>query len=204
MSVPGANVQTAATFMAVIGEIRGFASSGKLVSYLGLDPRVRQSGRAPAGHGRISTAGASEHRHMFGEVAWKVMRTRGPLRAFFERARARTARSRERAQAHGAVLASAHERTGLRLRPAGDDPPQDPPARCSQAHHHRRAARAIVGGKSKAVFDAECELSRPAETAYRRLVSDWKAAAPSKTGAGTTPGRASPRPSKGKAARQTP
>jgi transposase len=89
MTVPGVNVQTAATFMAAVGDIRRFPSSRQLVSYLGLDPRVRQSGNGPARHGRISKAGASETRHMLGEVAWKVMMTPGPLRAFFERVRAR-------------------------------------------------------------------------------------------------------------------
>jgi transposase len=82
MSVPGVNVQTAATFMASIGDIRRFSSPGKLVSYLGLDPRVHQSGSAPARHGHISKAGASETRHMLGEVAWKVTLTPGPLRVW--------------------------------------------------------------------------------------------------------------------------
>jgi transposase len=89
MSVPRVNVQTAATFMAAIGAIRRFSSPRKLVSYLGLDPRVRQSGNTAARHGRISMAGASEARHMLGEAAWKVTLTPGPLRAFFERVRAR-------------------------------------------------------------------------------------------------------------------
>jgi transposase len=43
MSVPGVNVQTAATFMALIGDIRRFSSPRKLVSYLGLDGSVRFS-----------------------------------------------------------------------------------------------------------------------------------------------------------------
>ena len=46
MTVPGVNVQTAATFMAAVGDIRRFSSPRKLVSYLGLDPRVRQSGNS--------------------------------------------------------------------------------------------------------------------------------------------------------------
>jgi hypothetical protein len=75
--------------MASIGDVRRFSSPPKLVSYLGLDPRVRQSGSGPARHGCISKAGASEARHMLGEVAWKAMLTPGPLRAFFERVRAR-------------------------------------------------------------------------------------------------------------------
>jgi transposase len=54
MSVPGVNLQTAATFMACVGDIGRFREPRKLVSYLGLDPRVRQSGEEPARHGHIS------------------------------------------------------------------------------------------------------------------------------------------------------
>ena len=136
MTVPGVNVQTAATFMAAIGDIRRFPSARKLVSYLGLDPRVRQSGNGPARHGRISKAGASETRHMLGEVAWKVMLTPGPLRAFFERVRARrgpqiaaTATARKLT-----VLFwhHAHARAGLCVRATGDDAQQDPQARAAR------------------------------------------------------------------------
>jgi transposase len=208
MTVPGVNVQTAATFMAAVGDIRRFPSARKLVSYLGLDPRVRQSGNGPARHGRISKAGASETRHVLGEVAWKVTMTPGPLRAFFERVRARrgpqiaataTARkltvlfwamlTRGQDYAFGRPAMTRHKIRQLELRAGA--PPQ-------------KGRHGIAGGKSKAVFDAERELSRQAEAAYRRLVSDWKASGPAKVGAGATPGRASQRPSKGKAARQTP
>ncbi len=89
MTVPGVNVQTAAAFVASVGDIGRFSSPRKLVSYLGLDPRVRQSGSEVARHGHISKAGSAEARHMLGEVAWKVMLTPGPLRAFFERVRSR-------------------------------------------------------------------------------------------------------------------
>jgi transposase len=208
MSVPGVNVQTAATFMAAIGDIARFSTPRKLVSYLGLDPRVRQSGSTPARHGRISKAGASEPRHMLGEAAWKVMLTPGPMRAFFERIRARrgpqvaaTATARKLAVLFWHLLTSeqdyAYARPAMsrhkirRLELLAGAPPQ-------------KGRKGIAGGKSKAVFDAERELSRQAEAAYQRLVSDWKASGPPKTGAGATPGRALHRPSKGKAARQTP
>ena len=48
MSVPGVNVICAATFLAAIGDIRRFKTSRQLVGYLGLDPKVRQSGSSPA------------------------------------------------------------------------------------------------------------------------------------------------------------
>ena len=206
MTVPGVNVQTAATFMASVGDISRFPSARKLVSYLGLDPRVRQSGNSPARHGRISKAGASEARHMLGEVAWKVTLTPGPLRAFFERVRARrgpqiaataTARklvtlfwcllTREQDYAFGRPAMTRNKIRKLEL--VAGAPPQ-------------KGRHGIAGGKSKPVFDAERELSRQAEAAYRRLVDDWQATGPKKAGASATPGRASQRPSKGKAARQ--
>lgn len=48
MTVPGVNVICAATFLAAIGDIRRFESARRLVGYLGLDPRVGQSGSGPA------------------------------------------------------------------------------------------------------------------------------------------------------------
>jgi hypothetical protein len=53
------------------------------------------------------------------------------------------------------------------------------------------------------VREAERELARQAEAAYARTVRDWHAAQAVKVGASATPGRASNKPSKGKAARQT-
>jgi transposase len=208
MTVPGVNVQTAATFMASVGDIRRFSSPRKLVSYLGLDPRVRQSGNSAARHGRISKAGASEARHMLGEVAWKVMQTPGPLRAFFERVRARrgpqiaaTATARKLVVLFWHLLA--REQDYAFARPAMT---RNKVRRLEllAGARSQKGRKGIAGGKSKAVFDAERELSRQAEAAYRRLVNDWQAAGPPKAGAGATPGRASQRSSKDKAARQAP
>jgi transposase len=208
MTVPGVNVHTAATFMASVGEIGRFSSPRKLVSYLGLDPRVRQSGNAAARHGRISKAGAAQARHMLGEVAWKVSRTPGPLRAFFERVRARrgpqiaaTATARKlvvlfwhlltREEDYAFARPAMTRNKIRRLELLAGAPPQ-------------KGRKGVAGNKSNAVFDAERERSRQAEVAYRRLVSDWQASRPVKAGAGATPGRASRRSSKDKAARQTP
>jgi transposase len=78
MSVPGVNVFTAATFLAAIGEVSRFHSSRRLVGYLGLDPRVRQSGSGPATHGRISKQGSAPARYALVEAAWSVVRQPGP------------------------------------------------------------------------------------------------------------------------------
>ena len=197
MTVPGVNVQTAATFMAAIGDIHRFSSPRKLVSYLGLDPRVRQSGSAPARHGRL---GASPHARRCGlegdaesgAVARLLRadpRRRGPQIAA-------TATARKLAVLFWHLLtrdedyAFARPAMVRRLELLAGASPQ-------------KGRKGIAGGKSKAVFEAERELSRQAEAAYRRLVSDWRASNAARTGAGATPGRASRRPSKGKAARQT-
>ena len=66
-----------------------FPTPRHLVGYLGLDPKVRQSGSALARHGRISKQGSSEARHVLVEAAWTAARAPGPLKAFAERVRAR-------------------------------------------------------------------------------------------------------------------
>lgn len=75
--------------MAAIGDIARFKSPQKLVSYFGLNPRVRQSGLGTAHHGRISKVGRSHARAMLVEAAWAAAKAPGPLHAFFVRVRAR-------------------------------------------------------------------------------------------------------------------
>ncbi len=58
MTVPGVNLICAASFIAAVGNPYRFLTSRKLVAYLGLDPRVKQSGEAPARSGRISKRGS--------------------------------------------------------------------------------------------------------------------------------------------------
>jgi transposase len=89
MTITGVNLAVAAGLMAAIGSIERFKSPQKLVSYFGLNPRVRQSGLGAAHHGRISKAGRSHARAMLVEAAWAAAKAPGPLRAFFIRIRAR-------------------------------------------------------------------------------------------------------------------
>jgi transposase len=86
MSVPGVNLVSAATFWATVGDIARLATPRKLVSYVGLDPRVRQSGEArdtatsPSG-ARRRPATCSARR----PGSWSERRSL----AFYERLRAR-------------------------------------------------------------------------------------------------------------------
>ncbi len=93
LTLPGVNFVTACALLAAIGDIRRFPTARRLVGYLGLDPRVRQSGSEPARHGRISKQGPGETRHVLVEAAWHAARTTGPLRAFHERVSARRGRN---------------------------------------------------------------------------------------------------------------
>ena len=209
MTVPGVSVITASTFVAAIGDIRRFRSARQLVGYLGLDPRVRQSGRragAPRPHHQAGL-GRGPPRARRGGV------DRGPRArpaARLLRARARPPRRagrdrRDRAQARQPVLVPAHPRAGLRLRPAVADAPRrsagssSPPAR--PRARARSAPATAPATRRSATPSARSPPGRDTPTAARSPTG--RPAATAKAGASVTPGRASQRPSKGKAARQT-
>jgi hypothetical protein len=206
MTVPGVNVIVAATFLAAIGDIGRFESARKLVGYLGLDPRVRQSGIAPATHGRISKQGSVSARHALVEASWSTVRQPGPLRAFYGRIRARRGHQ-------VAVVAAARKLACLFwcLLTREEDYAYAQPSLTKKKLRRLELTAGAARGKvapgiwsaNKALRKAEQQLARQGELAYKRTVADWQAATPSKAGAGATPGRASQKPSKGKAARQT-
>ncbi|TGU44890.1 IS110 family transposase [bacterium M00.F.Ca.ET.152.01.1.1] len=85
MTLPGLDVNVAASVAAAIGDIRRFSDPQRLVAYLGLNPSVRQSGEGPAYHGRITKQGRGHARGMLVEAAWGAARSPGPLRAFYKR-----------------------------------------------------------------------------------------------------------------------
>ena len=89
LTITGININVAAGLVAAIGDIRRFSSPQKLVSYVELNPRVRQTGLGLAQHGRISKRGRSHARAMLVEAAWAASKAPGPLRSFFLRIRAR-------------------------------------------------------------------------------------------------------------------
>ena len=206
MTVPGVNVICAATFMAAVGEIRRFPSTRKLAAYLGLDPKVSQSGSGPATHGRVSKQGSVAGRHALVEASWSAVRQPGPLHAFYERIRARRGHS-------VAIVACARKLACLFwcLLSRSEDYAFGQP---SLTRKKLRRLELAAGAPSKrgrksgpmaanaAIRKAERELAEQAEAAYRRSVRDWHATQAKRKGAGATPGRASRGPSSGQAARQ--
>jgi transposase len=203
MTVPGVNVIVAATFLAAVGDIRRFESPRKLVGYLGLDPRVKQSGMGPATHGRISKQGSLRARHALVEASWSTVRQPGPMRAFYARIRARRGHQ-------VAVVAAARKLACLfwcLLTREQDYAYAQPSLTAKKLRRLELAAgargqRGIQSGvwaANAAMRKAERELARQGEVAYKRTVADWQA---QRKGAGATPGRASQGPSSGQAARQ--
>src|SRR4051812_46762528 len=89
MTVPGVNLIVAVSFLAAVGDIERFPDRRKLVAYLGLDPKVRQSGDAPATHGHISKQGSAPVGVALVEASWSAVRNPGPVHAFYQRIRAR-------------------------------------------------------------------------------------------------------------------
>jgi transposase len=190
MTVPGVNAIVAATFLAAVGDVSRFPGQRQLVGYLGLDPRVRQSGSTPATHGRISKQGSASARHALVEASWSVVRQPGPLHAFYQRIRARRGHQ-------VAVVAAARKLACLfwcMLTRDEDYAYQQPSLTKKKLRRLELTAGAprYQGGRNvwstnKAMRHAERELARQAELAYRRTVADWE----STKGAGATPGRAS-------------
>jgi transposase len=206
MTVPGVNLIVAATFLAAVGDIHRFPTARQLVGYLGLDPKVRQSGDAPAKHGRISKQGSAPGRHVLVEATWSAVRAPGPLRAFYQRIRARRGHQI-------AVVASARKLACLFwcMLTREQDYAYGQPSLTRKklrrleitAGAPRYQGKSGIWATNDAMRRAERDLAHQAELAYKNTVRDWAATA-AKAGAGATPGRASQRPSRGKAARQTP
>jgi len=203
LTLPGVNFVTAAALLAAVGAIGRFPTARQLVSYLGLDPRVNQSGSEPARHGRISKQGPGETRHVLVEAAWHASRTPGPLRAFHQRVAGRRGRN-------VATVAVARKLAVVawHMLSRGEDYAF---ARPSLTREKLRRLELMTGaerqkGKRISVWvtreqhQLDKELAAQAELAYRRLAQDWQPTISKGTGA--APGRASRRPSSGQAARQ--
>lgn len=186
MTIPGIDVTAAASLMAAIGDIHRFPSSRHLVGYLGLHPKIRQSGSGPARHGHTSKQGSAAARQALTEAAWAATKAPGPLRAFGQRIASRrgptiaaVAIARKLAVLAWHLLTNEQDyafqrprivqRKLRRLELRAGAPPNKPgPHRGPNlwTRNHDAEETAIV---------------LQAETAYQRLVSDWQATRPRRT-----------------------
>jgi transposase len=183
MTIPGVDATVALSIVAAVGDFTRFRTPERLVSYLGLNPRVRQSGGQPASHGRITKAGPAHARGMLVEAAWSAAKAPGPLRAFYQRVQARRGM-------HIAVVATARKLAVLcwHLTIKGEDYAFALP---SLIAHKKRKLELRAGAPSargrkgrsasyslKAVRTAERDLAAQAETAYRTMVAAWQPTRP--------------------------
>ena len=180
LTITGVNLAVAAGLVAAIGSIERFDSPQKLVSYFGLNPRVRQSGLGAAHHGRISKAGRSHARAMLVEAAWAAAKAPGPLRAFFIRIRARRGHQI-------AAVAVARKLATLcwHMLTKGEDYRW---ARPSLVAHKRRAVELAAGqpqkkgnkrGPSyaynvKELRQQETQIAERAQESYEHFVAAWR------------------------------
>jgi transposase len=195
MTVPGVNLICAASFIAAVGNPNRFMTRRQLVAYLGLDPKVKQSGEAPARSGRISKRGSPAARWALVEAAWTAVLQPGPLHAFYERIKAR--------KGHGkAIVATARKLAVLFwcMLTRGEDYAHQQPSltrkklrrleiTAGAAKNTRRAAG--TWSTNLLMRQTERELAQQAEASYTRMVQDQLAGAPAKkAGASATPERA--------------
>lgn len=180
LTITGVNLTVAAGLVAAIGDVKRFSGPDKLVSYFGLNPRVRQSGLGLAQHGRISKHGRAHARAMLVEAAWAASKAPGPLRAFFLRIRAKrghqvaaVAVARKLAVICWHLLTKeteylwqrpalvAHKVRSMELQ-AGQPMRKGNKRGPSHAYH------------VKELRDQEIEVARQAERAYEHAVRNWQ------------------------------
>jgi transposase len=181
----------------VIGDVSRFPSSRHLVGYLGLHPKIRQSGSRPARHGRTSKKGSAAARHFWSRRRGRPRAAPGrcapspsasapaaaatsrpsPSRASSPCSRGICSRGEDYAFARPGIVARKRRRLELAAgAPRRKSGPNGNPVWASTAQHR-----------------AERRIAEQAETAYRRLINDWQSSGP-RVGAGATPGRASEMP----------
>src|SRR6266540_4093033 len=185
LTIPGVDATVALAIVAAVGDFGRFPSPQRLVSYLGLNPRVRQSGGQPAQHGRITKQGRAHARGMLVAVVatarklvtlcWHLV-VKGQDYAF------------QRPSLTDKKLRALELRAGL------------PP---------RRGQKGSAAAYSlKEVRRRERALAEQAELAYRQLLGNWQPkpppTQPTRKGVGVAAATGARRssPQGGKAARQ--
>ena len=130
MTVPGVNAIVGASFLAAIGDVHRFKSARKVAGYLGLDPRVSQSGvarsRMGASQSRAHPAHATRWWRRAGARCASPGRSRRSMSASVPAA-ATTSRSSPARASSPAYSGATNPRRGLRVRSALADQEEAPP-----------------------------------------------------------------------------
>ncbi|WP_434082478.1 IS110 family transposase [Comamonas antarctica] len=188
MTINGVNAVVATSVLAAVGDITRFSSPQKLVSYLGLNPSVHQSGDHPAFHGHITHQGRGHARGMLVEAAWTLAASPGPLSAFFHRIGAKRGRQ-------VAAVATARKLAVLiwHMLSKGQDYEWARPAllqfkiralELTAGHESRRGGKKPGPARDyslKAVRDQERAWILGVEQEYKYFVAHWKEKPPKST-----------------------
>jgi len=180
MTIPGVDATVALSIVAAVGDFHRFAGPDRLVSYLGLNPKVRQSGNQPASHGRITKNGRAHARGMLVEAAFSAVKTPGPMRAFYERIRSKRGMQI-------AIVATARKLAVLcwHLVIKDEDYAFARPSLTQKKLRNlelragmpsRKGRKGTAAGHNLSeIRERELQISQQAEDQYRRLVADWQA-----------------------------
>ena len=178
MTIPGIDMVVAVGLTAAIGPIERFKKPDQLVSYIGLNPSVHQSGEGAARHGRITKQGRTHARTMLVEAAWQAVRGPGPLRAFYQRVSSRRGN-------HVAAVAVARKLAVIvwHLLVKGEDYAGVRPALHAKKLRDLELRSGLPARRGQRGAGYEYNLARTrleekrraeqAETAYRRQVEGW-------------------------------
>ena len=178
MTIPGIDMVVAVGLTAAIGPIERFKKPDQLVSYIGLNPSVHQSGEGPARHGRITKQGRTHARTMLVEAAWQAVRGPGPLRAFYQRVSSRRG-------SHVAAVAVARKLAVIvwHLLTKGEDYAGVRPALHAKKLRDLELRSGLSARRGQRGAGYEYNLTRTrleeirraeqAETSYRRQVEAW-------------------------------
>ncbi|HYU03411.1 MAG TPA: IS110 family transposase [Jatrophihabitantaceae bacterium] len=186
MTIPGIDAIAGISIVAAVGDFTRFDDPNKLVAYVGLNPRVRQSGNSAPVHGRISKTGRAHVRGVLVEAAWSASRAPGPLRAFYQLVKTRRGFQK-------AVVATARKMTVLAWHLVTKE--QDYAfARPALVTHKRRKLELAAGAPSRrgnyglpgAAYNDKQQRNEEkiaverAEHAYEVLVAHWQPKRPSR------------------------
>jgi transposase len=84
-TIPGIGKTTAAALVAFVGDINRFPTPEKLVAYIGMDPRVFQSGTSIKGKGYISKRGSAYLRHVLFNAAFIARQHNPDLEIYYKK-----------------------------------------------------------------------------------------------------------------------
>lgn len=88
-SIPGVGPKTASILIAVTGNFKKFNHYKELIAYVGLNPRIFESGTSVRGKGHISKMGTARLRKLLYLCAWSAKRVNAHCKEMYERLKAK-------------------------------------------------------------------------------------------------------------------